>query len=444
MDRDVSMIIKPLSELQEPDAASLVFSPSASGRLSAADTARWQQEAVARYEVSAQVPETTRLSFERVRTIYAYGVLCYELYTVAGDQALLAVEQALRDRFLPFYNETVPFADGQGGAQSINAASYQDFFDQLRGKPKSWKLQPVSGKAAFRFNGMLASLLRWARAENLLAGQRDRLRDRPRVSLRNFTAHGTYRLDMPGSAERAIADLSEIINRIWGAPSGEPLEREIVIIAWDQRGVIWGRAEGFELGPLDGPETCVVVRAARLEQLADYDSLYEAVTSPCEYLWGPGTLAEAEEWVNAHQPEGDQVQILDRLFALRYHNSLLHLPQSLTVAAGLDPAHSAGKWYLIRADSPADAFSHQRQLLAGIDGHNEAGQCHCPVETVGEGSLREVLALASAAGANTVPMHVPDARVTISGTPRCNRILTGSWDIPPDDPFMARFAAGQA
>jgi hypothetical protein len=49
MDRDVSMIIKPPSELQEPDAASLVFSPLASGRLSPAVTARWQQEAVARY-----------------------------------------------------------------------------------------------------------------------------------------------------------------------------------------------------------------------------------------------------------------------------------------------------------------------------------------------------------------------------------------------------------
>jgi hypothetical protein len=131
------MIIKPLSELQEPDAASLVFSPLTTGRLSAADTARWQQEGVAGYELSAQVPETTRLSFERVRTIYVYGVLCYELYTVAGDQALLAVEQTPRDRFLPFYHGTVPFADGQGGAQSINAASYQDFFERLRGKPKS-------------------------------------------------------------------------------------------------------------------------------------------------------------------------------------------------------------------------------------------------------------------------------------------------------------------
>jgi DNA-binding XRE family transcriptional regulator len=57
--------------------------------------------------------------------------------------------------------------------------------------PKSWKLQPTSGRPAFRFDGMLTSLLAWARAEKLLAGQRDRLRDRPRVNLRNFVAHGT-------------------------------------------------------------------------------------------------------------------------------------------------------------------------------------------------------------------------------------------------------------
>jgi hypothetical protein len=49
------MIIKSLSELQEPDAASLVFSQLATGGFSAADAALWQQEAVARYAVSAQV-----------------------------------------------------------------------------------------------------------------------------------------------------------------------------------------------------------------------------------------------------------------------------------------------------------------------------------------------------------------------------------------------------
>jgi hypothetical protein len=445
------MIIKTLAELQQPDEGSLKFSPwGLGGRMKPEDAARWQQEAVARYEISVQAPETTRLSFERVRTIFSYGVMCYELYTVAGDQARLAMEQALRDRFLPFYSGVVPFIDAKGDPQSITADNWQQFLDELNSggrlrKPKNWKLKPASERPAFRFDGMLDSLLKWAWAEKLLAGQRDRLRDRPRVKLRNFVAHATYHLGMPPDAERAIADLAELINRIWGAPSGAPLDREICIIGWDQRGVTWGRAEAFSADPLADPEACVVVRAARLEDLGSYDSLYEAVPSPCDYLWGPGARAEAQDWLAEHQPEGDQAQILERLFVLRYDDSRLYLPQTLPVAAGLEAANATGTWYLIRADSPSDAFGHQLQRLVQLSEHTSSGHCTCPVEALGEGSLQDVLARAAAIGANVAPAQVPDTRVTTSWTPRSHIIHPGAGsEIPPDDPSRARFVGGQA
>ena len=80
---------------------------------------------------------------------------------------------------------------------------------------------------------MLASLLRWARAEGLLAGQHDRMRDAPRAWFRKNVAHPTsYHLQGPDHAEWAIADLAQIINRLWGAPSGRPVRREIMMIAW--------------------------------------------------------------------------------------------------------------------------------------------------------------------------------------------------------------------
>jgi len=113
------MIIHKLAELQQPDEASLRFTPWGLARMNPEDAADFQQRLIGQFELSGQVPETTRKSFERVRTIYSYGVLCYELYTVAGDQAPLVVEQALRDRFLPFYEGTVKFRDGQGNPRPI-------------------------------------------------------------------------------------------------------------------------------------------------------------------------------------------------------------------------------------------------------------------------------------------------------------------------------------
>ena len=251
---------------------------------------------------------------------------------------------------------------------------------------------------------------------------------------------------MPPDAAAEIADLAAVINRLWGAPGGLPHSREAVIIAWDERSVTWGAADRFLAGGhVTGAETCVVVRAGARDDLATYDSLYEAVTTPCEYLWGPGTLADADSWVEAHWPEDDEAPVLDRLFVLRYHDGILYLPQSVPVAAGLDSGQKTGTWYLIRADSPHDAFNHQRQILAGAGSHAARGYCECPVETLAEGQLSDVLTMAAAEGSSVTPIAVPDTRVTMSMTPRCNRILgNGAWDIPPDDPSMARLFAAPA
>jgi hypothetical protein len=73
------------------------------------------------------------------------------------------------------------------------------------------------------------------------------------------------------------------------------------------------------------------------------------------------------------RPAGDESETIDRLFLLRYEDPMLYLPRSAAVAAALGPGDRAGAWYLIRADHPFAAFSHQRQLLAEVPGHAAAG-----------------------------------------------------------------------
>lgn len=92
---------------------------------------------------------------------------------------------------------------------------------------------------------------------------------------------------------------------------------------------------------------------------------------------------------------------------------------------------------------PSYAFNHQRRLLAGEPGHAGGGDCvSCPVETIGSGTLPAMLPRAERLGADVTPRPVQAARVTMSSVPTCNRIYPGSgWDIPPDDPSMARFHA---
>jgi hypothetical protein len=85
------MIIKSLAELAKPDERGLHFTPFGIGpKMDAEAAAEYEQKLISSLELSDQVPETTRDSFERLRTIHSYGILCYDLYTVAGIRRALS------------------------------------------------------------------------------------------------------------------------------------------------------------------------------------------------------------------------------------------------------------------------------------------------------------------------------------------------------------------
>jgi hypothetical protein len=437
------MEIKTLAEMQQPDRRSLI---SYVWTAEPAKAAELTQYAIGQIELTPAVPETTRQAFERLCTLFAYGILCYDLYTVAGDLARMVTEQALRERFLPFYGGQVTFVRASDQAEKQVSADRWDSIPRPLLQDGKWLLKLSNGHAPMEFNGMLASLLSWAHAEGLLTGQGDRLRDPVRTWFRNFAAHPTWHLQGPDHAERAIADLASIINRIWGAPSGMLVPREPVFITWTETSVSWGGQGAIRGHPDDDGSTATMIVLATLHDpdLADYDALYETTNRPCDYLWGPGTTDEAAEWLQQNPQTGDQAVVNDRLFLLHYHDDRLYLPQKPAIAASIIGPAADGAWYLLRADTPIAAFHHQRCVLSGYTDpesgvrHNPGGECQaCPTETISSGTLADVLTSAAQLGADITPRPIPDVRITMSHTPRCNRIHDGHWDIPPDDPSMA-------
>lgn len=222
-----------LLALQTPDPRSLSW--FVGGAMAPEDAAAYQQRVMVQFDLPASVPETVTKSFDRLRAIYQQGLLCYDLYTVAGDQARLVAELALRERFIEFYGGTVLFADGQGNPQPLTATAFDEVYWEIRradGRPKRWTIQLRSGRNGFEFTGGMASLLKWARAEGLLTGQGDRMRDGIRKRFRDRVAHPAYHLEGPDHAERAIADVAHIIRQLWGAPSGTIVGRYPPILAW--------------------------------------------------------------------------------------------------------------------------------------------------------------------------------------------------------------------
>jgi hypothetical protein len=95
----------------------------------------------------------------------------------------------------------------------------------------------------------------------------------------------------------------------------------------------------------------------------------------CELATDNGSAMPASGWL-----------ILQFSVGIEYN--AMCVPRTARIAAALSDAQAQGTWFLIRADSPVAAFSHQRQLLAGVPGHAGDRQCKaCPVDTIGSGAL---------------------------------------------------------
>lgn len=443
------MEIKSLEELQRPDDRLLYFSP----RRQAADiedAVRYHQELIDQLTLAEPVPEHVRMTFERLQTAYVYGALCYELYGLVYDQARLTLEYALRERFMAHHAGTVSFVDRAGNPQKLKVASFEELFELLhenyreRLRKQRWQLVVGNGVQLY-FDAMLDSLLRWARAERLLFGQVNRRHEDLLKRMRNRAAHtASYKLVPPDNAVMALADLAEIINRLWGvdAPGGRlyptPVRRTAVAVAWSQDGDLTYVIAADQLGSLPLPErdqlsNFILVRGSRDDELFNFDALYEGMRTPAEWLWGPGSRRDAMAWLEQHQPDDDEVELLDRLFVARFHDSRLYLPQHPDVAAALDPCGQAGTWYLTKADSPIEVFNHLRQALAG------GYECRwapgkpcpaCPVDMISAGPWSQIADDLAALGARMQPRSVPDVRVP-GGWPRWNVIEDGGWSIPP-------------
>lgn len=447
------MEVKSLQELRQADERTLKFNPvGLGGRMRPEDSAEFQQRVVARHELGPEVAEGTRKSFDQLRTVYGYGVLCYDIYTMVNDRALLVFEHALRDRFIEFHQGQVTFVHHKTGETRRITGDRYEQVHEFAAKNGRFQLQVGDGPGTLKFNAMLADLVAWARALGFLRGQRNRMTEKVIARLRNNAAHpSAYELRMPVDAAATISDLAEIINHLWGSatPGGRlypaPVERGIVALTWDDTGgqvMSWpitaepgpDDGEASPGGPDPGGWTWVLVRGVAEDwDLLHFDARYETARYPADWLWGPGTAQGAFDWLSRHRPAGDEVDILDRHFLLRYHDRRLYLPQRPEIMAA--SADQPGTWFLIRADAPDQAFNHQRQVLAGGYSCSPAGACACcPVETIGTGSWDDMMGMLAARGLTPQPREVPDVRVpSRMGWPRCNRILDGSWDIPQEE-----------
>jgi hypothetical protein len=93
--------------------------------LSPEDSLRYLRDSIERARLVAEVPDTVRDNFERVRKTFLYGLVECDMFTVADDDARLILEGALRARFLSYYDGKLPIIK-KAEQTTLNASSFDD------------------------------------------------------------------------------------------------------------------------------------------------------------------------------------------------------------------------------------------------------------------------------------------------------------------------------
>jgi hypothetical protein len=407
------MDIQTFAELTTPDERSLRFTPlglATGGKLSPENAAEFQQRCIAAADLVPAVPEGVRSSFERLRTVHSYGVLFYDAFTLADDLSWVVLEQALRERFIEFYGRVVPLVSKKKGEWMFPAPHFEAVSEAFRQggthAKEGWQLRLRTQETLLPIPTTLRPLLRWARQEGLLHGQRNRRVEEDLFDkIRNRFAHGAgFRVGMPNQSARRICDLAEIINRLWGetTPGGRlypaPLQREVLVVGWsagdqDSSRTLMRAEQLADQAEPDGWIYLIVRGLWHDEAILEFDARYELTAYPADLLWGPGTREEALAWLEARAPVGDDVAHLDRLFAIRRHGGKVYLPCRPDVLLGLPADRQVGTWHVVCADVPHDGFAHVRHIEAG-QSCGSSGQTHrrCAVEDIATGSWADVTA----------------------------------------------------
>jgi len=396
-----------LEELRSADELTLRFNPwGFGGRLEPAASARYLSELLAYAALREGVPEDVRLNFERVRNVFLHGLLDYDLFSAAYDLGHLALEGALRARFVDFYAGQIPiFRDGLSGR--LAAASFSDYFEATRPrKGHRLQLDENSGETLPRGYG---TLYQWARRRGLLVGQRNVGLFSSIVRRRNYVAHPEHhKVDMPPQVFQFLADVAEIINRLWGYDTDGgrlfpgPVRRRprAAALSPDRKAsVTFPSLLSLRAEPDGHGWTFALFLAADGEELVGRDwespghqrfvcsAELEMTRYPAELLFGPGSLEDLLAGLDAFddQEHTDTVSFLDREFYVRVGvGGRPEFPRSTAQVAQLELSDPQAVWYLVRADFPRDAWTYIRDR----DDERAAEFTHANVVTRFDGDLK--------------------------------------------------------
>ena len=373
-----------LAALREVDHGSLYFTPGGlAGPLAPEHSAHIFATWMGHVTLVDEVPDDIRRNFDRVRKLFLYGLLERDLFAVAGHEAHLVLEGALRHRFVSLYMGQIPIWR-DGVADILAASSFHDYYARRPNLRRCQLRTNEGGKEQLPFS--YPSLYSWARRRGLLGGQRNVGVFASLVNLRNHVAHPeSYSDDLPPWVVRLLVDVAEIINKLWGRDTDGgrlfpgPVQRRLRCAALSPdrtAAVTFGSLNGVQTEERTRDWTFALFLAAEREELVDFDweasgqqrfkhaPGFQMTDYPTDQIIAPTSIDEVLRFISANNVDAmlDRVPFQDRLFFIRLAASTERpeFPRAANDVAKFDKHDADTRWFVVRADFPMDAWVRTR------------------------------------------------------------------------------------
>ena len=167
------------------------------------------QKDLVKARLAEGVPEEVRHIFKVARKLCIYGYFQYDFFTVAHLMSFLALECALKHRFMQFYKNRVPLVKGDK-REVLETDRFERVFEALTSR--RWKLEGHED-----FHPSFKGLAEWAGEVDLISKRSQWLIEEAAVKLRNSLAHPFgIKISMPGQAIMVLERTAELINELFG------------------------------------------------------------------------------------------------------------------------------------------------------------------------------------------------------------------------------------
>jgi len=171
------------------------------------------QEEIKNIQLLPTVPESVERLFKNAKELYLFGYFRYRFFTIASHYAWLALESAMKNRYILSFGDEIILRNRKGKEVKMSTPNYENIVNYCS-KNKGWAMHDLSVNGE-KFPSNKEKLSTWLVSQGLISEWEKELCIRG-LRQRNFLSHQTFApIYTPGNPYSALVETSTLINKMY-------------------------------------------------------------------------------------------------------------------------------------------------------------------------------------------------------------------------------------